>query len=77
MTKVIKSSFAEVWRRILAKTPRFFRKLQALGLSVSGCGTAIAAIPNVPEKLASHGSQMIWLGLVLAAVSQLTVETKK
>lgn len=63
-----------IYERIMAETPSFFKKLRTFGISLSGLGTALVAIPNVPEKIITYGSNFIWIGLVISAVSQLTVK---
>lgn len=62
----------EFFKRLNAETPLFFKRLRALALSISATGAAIIAIPNIPEKLTSYAGTAIWVGAVIAAVSQLT-----
>ena len=67
----------EIWKRFWAETPKFFVRLRAFGLSLSAVGTSIVAISGVPEAVKTYGGHAIWVGLVLAAVSQLTVTDTK
>ena len=63
-----------IWNRLWAETPTFFKRLRAFGLSLAGAGTAIVSIPNIPEKLSYYAGHAIWVGMVAAAVSQLTAK---
>jgi len=55
-------------------TPRFFRILRNLGVSlVTAGGTLMAAPVDMPEWLTSIGSYIIVVGTVLTAVSQAVV----
>lgn len=60
-------------KRLLADTPSFFKRVRNVGLSLSATGTAVVAIPGIPEVLKAHSGTAIWVGAVMAAVSQLTV----
>lgn len=61
----------EFFKRLLSETPVFFKKLRAFGLTLSATGTAIIAIPGIPDLLKNHSSTAIWVGAAIAAVSQL------
>lgn len=61
-------------RLFFSDTPKFFKRLRALGLSISAVGTSLIAIPGIPEKVAAIGGTLIWVGAIVAAVSQLTVD---
>lgn len=63
----------QIWLRLTANTPRFFRKLQALGLSLSALGMSLQAIDGIPAKVDSVAETLIWLGPVLAVVAQFAV----
>jgi hypothetical protein len=62
------------FERLQAETPSFFKRLRNLGISITATGTSIVVIPGIPEVLKSHASTAIWVGAVIAAVSQLTVK---
>lgn len=62
------------FKRLWADTPTFFKKLRAFGLSLSATGTTLVAIPNIPDKLKTYAATAIWVGLAIAAISQLTVK---
>lgn len=64
------------FKRLAAETPKFFKRVRAVGLSLSATGTAIVVIPNVPQTVISYAATSIWVGAVMAAVAQLTVEDK-
>jgi hypothetical protein len=61
-------------RLFFSDTPKFFKRLRALGLSLSAVGTTIVMIDGVPAKVSAIAAQLIWIGAVIAAVSQLTVD---
>lgn len=65
----------EILKRLSAETPTFFKRLRAFGLSLTGTGTALVAIPGIPEKLSYYAGSAIWVGAVIAAVSQLTCKS--
>jgi hypothetical protein len=62
----------EFFKRLSSETPVFFKKLRNMGLYLGATGTAIIAIPGIPDILKNHASTAIWIGAVVAAVSQLT-----
>lgn len=72
-----------IYERIMAETPSFFKKLRAFGISLTALGTSIIGIPALipsnaaikfPEIVTYYGGQCIWIGAVIAAISQLTVK---
>lgn len=65
----------EIISRFASETPAFFKRLRNVGLSLSATGTAIVAIPGIPPVLQTHASTAIWVGAVIAAVSQLTCKS--
>ena len=64
----------EIISRFFAESPKFFKRLKAIGASVSGTGIALAAISGIPPTLAEIGAKMIWIGATMVAVSQLTCQ---
>lgn len=64
----------EILDRLTAETPKFFKRLRAFGLSLSAAGGAIVAIPGVPENVKHIAGHFIWIGAVVAAVSQLAAQ---
>lgn len=60
-----------VFKRLLADTPKFFKKVQAAGASVFAAGIAIANIPGIPETLRSHSATAVWVGAVTVVVAQM------
>lgn len=62
------------WSRVLAETPTFFKRIRTFGLSLAATGTAIVAIPNIPDKLSNYAGTAIWVGAVMAAIAQLTAK---
>jgi uncharacterized membrane protein HdeD (DUF308 family) len=61
-----------------AKTPKFWKKVQRIGLVAGALGAAIIAAPiALPVALVTTGGYLVAVGGVTAALSQLTVEDKK
>jgi uncharacterized membrane protein HdeD (DUF308 family) len=61
--------------RAKAPTPKFFRVLRTIGLSLLAAGGALVAGPiAVPAVVATVAGYLTVAGGVLAAVSQITVE---
>lgn len=67
----------EIWKRICANTPSFFKRVAMLGVGIAGTGGAIIVIPNIPPKLEAIATNMIWIGATMASVSKLTVSNSE
>lgn len=63
----------ELWNRLTANSPVFFKKLQYFGLYLSGLGTSLIAIPGIPEKISAIGGYLITAGMVLSVAAKLPV----
>lgn len=64
--------------RALSKTPKFWKKVQRLGLVAGAIGLAIAGAPvTLPAAVVGISGYLITIGTVTTALSQLTVEDKK
>ena len=62
------------WR---AKTPKFWKKIQKIGLAAGTIGAILLAAPvALPAALVTGAGYLIAVGGVTAALSQLTVEDK-
>jgi hypothetical protein len=60
--------------RANAPTPKFFRKLRTIGITIGAIGTAIIAAPvALPVAVITAAGYLVTVGSVVAAVSQLTV----
>jgi len=60
-------------KRAKAPTPKFFKVLRTIGLSLAGIGGTILAAPiALPVVLCSIGGYLAVAGGVLSAVSQIT-----
>jgi len=60
-----------------AKTPKFWKKVQRLGIIAGVIGTALVAVPvALPVAIVTGAGYLIAAGTVTAALSQLTVEDK-
>lgn len=65
----------EITDRIKAKTPKFWKRVQKIGLVAGAVGAAIVAAPiALPAALVTASGYLIAVGGVTAALSQLTVE---
>lgn len=66
-----------VIERVKAPTPKFFKVLRTLGISLAAAGGAILASPiTLPAGIVSIGGYLLASGSVLGAVSQTAVEDK-
>lgn len=64
--------------RIKAPTPKFFKTLRIVGLSLAAAGGAILASPlALPVALTAAAGYLIVAGSVATAVSQTAVEGEK
>ncbi len=64
----------EIARRLASETPAMFRKIRNTGAGLVAVGTALELIPKVPVTISEWAGQLIIVGSVMAAVSQLTVK---
>ena len=62
--------------RVKAPTPKFFKTLRTIGLTMAGIGGAILATPvAVPAALITIAGYITLAGGVITAVSQTAVDT--
>ncbi|UFH34564.1 hypothetical protein [Flavobacterium acetivorans] len=62
-----------VLKRAKAPTPKFFKVLRTIGLSLAGIGGTILAAPiALPVVISSIGGYLAVAGGVLSVVSQIT-----
>jgi len=67
-----------VVQRVKAPTPKFFKILRTIGLSLAVAGGTVVASPiAIPAAVVSVASYVILAGTVITAVSQTAVETTK
>lgn len=65
-------SLKERW---LAETPKFWKKVQKIGLVLSAIGAAVVSAPvSLPAAVVTAGSYAVFGGGLLATMSQLTVD---
>jgi hypothetical protein len=65
-----------VLERALAPTPRFFRILKVIGLTLAAAsGTLLAAPVALPAIITTIAGYVAIAGTVVTAVSQVTVES--
>lgn len=64
--------------RAISPTPKIFRILRTVGLSLASIGGALLTAPiGLPIIITSVASYLIVAGSVITAVSQITVDEKK
>ena len=62
-------------QRWKAPTPKFWKKVQRLGIVLTAVGTALATAPvALPAAVITAGAYAAFGGGLIAAMSQLTVE---
>ena len=58
-----------------APTPKFWKKVQSIGLVLTGIGTFIATAPiSLPAAIVTAGSYAAFGGGLIATMSQLTIQ---
>lgn len=67
-----------VKQRFLAPTPKFWKKVQRIGIALSAVGTFVATAPiSLPATLVTLGGYAAFGGGLIAAFSQMTVDDIK
>jgi hypothetical protein len=67
----------ELKERWQSKTPKFWKKVQRIGVALGVIGATIVAAPVVlPASLVTAAGYMVAAGTVTATLSQLTKEDK-
>jgi hypothetical protein len=70
-----KNKMENLKERWEAKTPKFWKKVQRIGLVAGALGAALVAVPvALPAAIITGAGYLIAAGTVTAALSQLTVE---
>lgn len=65
-------------KRWSAKTPKFWKQVQKIGLAAGAVGAVLVAAPvTLPVGIVTLGGYLVTAGSLTAALSQLTVEDKK
>lgn len=65
-------------KRWSAKTPKFWKQVQKIGLAAGAVGAVLVAAPvTLPVSIVTLGGYLVTAGSLTAALSQLTVEDKK
>lgn len=65
-------------KRWSAKTPKFWKQVQRIGLAAGAVGAVLATAPiALPATIVTLGGYLITAGSLTAAISQLTVEDTK
>ena len=61
--------------RWMAPTPKFWKKVQSIGLALTAIGSVLASAPvSLPVAVVTAGSYAAFGGSLIAAMSQLTVD---
>lgn len=67
-----------IMKRAQKPTPRFFRKLRNIGLSVAAIGASIVAAPvALPAILIKVAGYLTVAGTVMSGVSQVSVKNER
>jgi ABC-type xylose transport system permease subunit len=67
----------ELKERWQAKTPKFWKKVQKIGIALGVIGGTIVALPvALPAAVVTAGGYLVAAGTVTATLSQLTKEDK-
>ena len=67
----------ELKERWQAKTPKFWKKVQKIGIALGVIGGTIIALPvALPAAVVTAGGYLVAAGTVTATLSQLTKEDK-
>lgn len=65
-------------KRWNARTPKFWKNVQKIGIAAGAVGAAIIAAPiALPAAIVTTAGYLVAVGGITAALSQLTVENKK
>ena len=65
----------EIVHRVQAPTPKFFKTIRAIGLTLAAVGGAVIAAPiALPVGIVSVAGYLVVAGGVLSAVSQVTLK---
>lgn len=65
----------KLYLRFIARTPRFWKKVQRLGLALSACAVAIFAnAGNLPALVVAIAPYVLTASIAIAFISQLTIE---
>ena len=65
-------------KRWNAKTPRFWKKVQTIGLSLAGISSVILTAPvSLPVGVVTLAGYLATAGGVVGVISQLTIEDGK
>ncbi len=68
----------EIKNRWNAPTPKFWKKVQKIGMVAAGIATVIATAPvALPAAIVAAGGYLVVAGGAIATVSQLTIEDNK
>lgn len=62
-----------VINRMKRKTPKFFRRLRTVGLTLSGIGAALLAIPAPIPQVKLVAGYLVATGMVIGTLSQTAV----
>ena len=75
MMKTIRKTGSELRTRWNGKTPKFWKKVQRIGVVAGAIGGVIIASPiALPAALVTLSGYLLLAGSVTATLSQLTVE---
>jgi len=65
-----------IFQRIASSTPKFFKIIRNIGLTLVGIGTTVKAIDvPLPQEITDYSGILITAGTVAAAVAQSVYKT--
>lgn len=64
----------ELKNRLSSNSPKFFKKLQAIGVWLAGIATVLLTIPALPDIIHDISGYIITGSLVMAAVAKMPVK---
>jgi len=66
---------SEITKRIKSPTPKFFKKIRTIGLTLGAIGGALLAAPiTLPATIVTVAGYLATAGIVASAVSTVTKE---
>jgi len=65
-----------IFERVKAPTPKFWKKMRVLMITIGAISGAIIAAPGLPAVVVTLATYGLTVGSVGAALSQMTVEQK-
>lgn len=66
------------WERLVSETPKFFKKIIALGITLGTIGGSLLLLKGkIPDSLYDVSGYLMTIGIVAAAIAKSTTTDKK